>query len=134
MIDSNYYSVSKAQYSNVDDTLIAQLGKASEFLSNAVAGLVGSKLVQEPSYPVEGTEVKVYRYKTQITYAQLIKEDFTDITTLLAAEVLENLQSEPGKVIKPFRLVFAVPNEQSKTNVKLTDDSTFILTSQISLV
>jgi hypothetical protein len=129
------YSVSTIQYPTVDVSLIERLGKASETLSLKVAELIGPGLILEPSFPEDGTSVRTYKYKTQITYGHVLNEDYQGLITCFAAEILESLQKEdPGKNIKPYRLIFIIPNSASRNNETLTEDMTFDVTSQITLV
>lgn len=128
MLEPIHYAVSKLQYPELSEEKIKQLADASEILSNTVASLIGSGLVHETALPEIGTTVYTYQYKTQLTQEQLANKDFKDISTLLAAEVLEILQNhEQGKTIKPHRLVFVTPVVDQNTN-------SYRLLSQIVLV
>jgi hypothetical protein len=127
MLHPRHYMVSTQQYPEASETLIDQLGNTSERLSNSVAVLLGP-LVHQVEFPAEGVDVLTYKYKTQID--ELTEENFESVTALLAAELLELLQTkEPGKTIKPYRLVFAVPGYSPQPSTKQ-----FTLLSQFSLV
>lgn len=127
MLHPRHYMVSTQQYPDASETLVDRLGSDSERLSNSVAELLGA-LVHEVEFPAEGVDVFTYKYKTQIE--ELTEENFKSVTALLAAELLEVLQKEnPGKTIKPYRLVFAVPGFSPQPSTKQ-----FTLLSQFSLV
>lgn len=104
-----HYRIDQKIYKNASDDDVKVLAETSEKLSDAVAEILGG-LVLKRSNPDAGEDFQVFKFDLKLRMSELKTVGNQEVAAL-SAEYLNLISSQPGKKIKPYRLIWVIPTD-----------------------